>query len=218
LRNKYPEKTKEQILSVSAKLFLEKGYDKTSIQDIIDALGMSKGAIYHHFKSKEEILDGVMELRSKSAIEIFNDSINNTKAGNAREKLITILESTVADEGVHTMDNVLRSQIKNPQLIVTSIKDSILSSAPKIAAIMLEGKEDGSITADYIDECAEIFMLLLNIWINPVIFDRRLSEIVSRLKTLQQIMKQLGADVVSDKLIQRVAEVYSKYLSKGGCK
>lgn len=218
MRNKYPEKTKEQILSVSAKLFLEKGYDKTSIQDIIDALGMSKGAIYHHFKSKEEILDGVMELRSKSAIEIFNDSINNIKAGNAREKLITILESTVADEGVHTMDNVLRSQIKNPQLIVTSIKDSILFSAPKIAAIMLEGKKDGSITADYIDECAEIFMLLLNIWINPVIFDRRLSEIVSRLKTLQQIMKQLGADVVSDKFIQRVAEVYSKYLSKGGCK
>ena len=34
-----------------------KGYDHTTIQDIVDALGMSKGAVYHHFKSKEDILD-----------------------------------------------------------------------------------------------------------------------------------------------------------------
>ncbi|HWI49607.1 MAG TPA: helix-turn-helix domain-containing protein, partial [Rummeliibacillus sp.] len=60
-RNKYPKQTLEQILFVSTKLFEEKGYEKTSIQDIIDGLGMSKGAIYHHFKSKEDILNAVMD-------------------------------------------------------------------------------------------------------------------------------------------------------------
>ena len=49
-RNKYPEQTVEKILEVSLKLFSEKGYEKTTMQDIVNALGMSKGAIYHHFK------------------------------------------------------------------------------------------------------------------------------------------------------------------------
>lgn len=55
-RNKHPEQTVQKILDVSLKLFGEKGYEKTTIQDIVDALGMSKGAIYHHFKSKDDII------------------------------------------------------------------------------------------------------------------------------------------------------------------
>ena len=52
-RNKYPEMTVEKILDTAQQLFLEKGYDNTTIQDIVDHLGgLSKGAVYHHFKSK----------------------------------------------------------------------------------------------------------------------------------------------------------------------
>ena len=59
-RNKYPEITVDKILDVSQRLFLEKGYDNTTIQDIVDELdGLTKGAIYHHFKSKEEIMDAL---------------------------------------------------------------------------------------------------------------------------------------------------------------
>lgn len=48
-RNKYPEETVNLILDVSQRLFIEKGYDNTTIQDIIDELGgLTKGAIYHH--------------------------------------------------------------------------------------------------------------------------------------------------------------------------
>lgn len=61
-RNKYPEVTVDKILDVSQRLFLEKGYDHTTIQDIVNELGgLSKGAIYHHFKSKEEIMDALGE-------------------------------------------------------------------------------------------------------------------------------------------------------------
>ena len=54
-RNKYPEQTVEKILDAAAALFAEKGYQSTTLQDIIDATGLSKGAVYHHFRSKEEI-------------------------------------------------------------------------------------------------------------------------------------------------------------------
>ena len=56
-RNKYPEITVEKILEAAQRLFLEKGYENTTIQDIVDELGgLTKGAIYHHFKSKEDII------------------------------------------------------------------------------------------------------------------------------------------------------------------
>ena len=59
-RNKYPEITEKRILDAALKLFMEKGYEQTTIQDIVNELGdLSKGAVYHHFKSKEDIVDAV---------------------------------------------------------------------------------------------------------------------------------------------------------------
>ena len=60
-RNKYPEQTLEKILNVAQRLFLEKGFDQTTIQDIVDGLeGMTRGAVYHHFKSKDEIIEALI--------------------------------------------------------------------------------------------------------------------------------------------------------------
>lgn len=59
-RNKNPKETVNRILDTAYRLFMEKGYEYTSIQEIINHLGgLSKGAIYHHFKSKEDILIAV---------------------------------------------------------------------------------------------------------------------------------------------------------------
>ena len=50
-RNKCPEETVQLILDTAARLFMEKGYDGTSLQDILEETHLSKGAIYHHFNS-----------------------------------------------------------------------------------------------------------------------------------------------------------------------
>ena len=61
-RNKHPEETVNLILDTAFDLFMEKGYEHTSIQDLLNNLGgLSKGAIYHHFKSKEDILEAVTD-------------------------------------------------------------------------------------------------------------------------------------------------------------
>ena len=54
-RNKYPEETVEKILDVSLKLFLEKGYENTTVLDIVDHLGgLTRGAFYHHSNRKKK--------------------------------------------------------------------------------------------------------------------------------------------------------------------
>ena len=61
-RNKYPEETVQKILDAALKLFSEKGYEETTVLDIIDNMGgMTRGAFYHHFKSKEEVLNALKD-------------------------------------------------------------------------------------------------------------------------------------------------------------
>ena len=54
-------KTKRQIFETSMKLFAEKGYDATSIEEITSVVGVAKGTLYYHFSSKEEIFNFLVE-------------------------------------------------------------------------------------------------------------------------------------------------------------
>jgi len=55
-----PTSSRQEILRASARLFRERGYDATSMNDISAALKLSKGGLYHHFRSKDEILFHIM--------------------------------------------------------------------------------------------------------------------------------------------------------------
>ena len=55
------KRSKDQIIQVALSLFSNKGYNETTMADLVEATGLSKGAVYHHFKSKEEILQLLME-------------------------------------------------------------------------------------------------------------------------------------------------------------
>ena len=69
-RNKYPEETVAKILDAALELFCAQGYEGTSIQDIVDRLdGMTKGAVYHHFKSKEEIFNAAFDRAMAPIVE-----------------------------------------------------------------------------------------------------------------------------------------------------
>jgi AcrR family transcriptional regulator len=53
--------TRERILAVATELFATKGYDATAIPEVLAATGLSRGALYHHFASKEELFTAVLE-------------------------------------------------------------------------------------------------------------------------------------------------------------
>ncbi|MEP2783560.1 MAG: TetR/AcrR family transcriptional regulator [Pseudoruegeria sp.] len=59
--NMKPEDRRNQLLDVAQYLFFTKGYDDTTMADILAAAGISKGGFYHHFKSKDELLFGVLD-------------------------------------------------------------------------------------------------------------------------------------------------------------
>ena len=76
------QSTIDDILSVSAKLFLEKGFDKTSMNDIATTAGISKGAIYHHFQSKDAIIKAVTEKKAQVIKETMNNWLSEMNSLN----------------------------------------------------------------------------------------------------------------------------------------
>ena len=65
---KSAEERKNEILDVAEQLFAEKGFDHASTNDIIMKIGIARGTLYHHFRSKEEILDALVERMTRDSV------------------------------------------------------------------------------------------------------------------------------------------------------
>ncbi len=203
-RNKYPEQTVEKILGVSTRLFLEKGYDNTSVQDIINELeGLSKGAIYHHFKSKEDIFDAVATKLGESNGQYFLDMKNNTTLSGA-EKLKQVLVLNIFSEASATLIDIVPNLLDNPKFLATQLKTSIDEVVPNfVFPIIEQGVNDGSIACDKPYELAELITILLNTWLNPVIFGGDKSKIANKCKMMNDLTAQYNFTLFDDEFIEK---------------
>ena len=207
-RNKYPEQTKESILETATQLFMQKGYEQTNIQDILDVTKLSKGGLYHHFKSKDEILEAVMQKRVQYVNGKFHDIIQNTKGENAKDKLKKILYKLGTDTETQALDKALTTHI-NPYFVVSGLQNCMAEDAPIICRLIDEGIKDGSLQTTKPALCSEVFLILLNYWANPILFGRNYSETKERLNYLKFVMCQLGVDVIDDSLVENMLKAYA---------
>lgn len=209
-RKNNPKQTRENIVSVSTKLFIEKGYDGTSMQDIINALGMSKGAIFYHFKSKEEIFNAAMESQFSQVTDEVNKWILEMNGLTASEKLKGLIKRNLTDETVNDSSNIIASATGSSQIILASIQNSIRKLSPIITNIIKEGIEDGSVKTEFPNECADVFLLLLNFWCDTDVFPGDMDVLIKRFRFLQHLMKQLGLDIIEDEIIEAVKGFYQR--------
>ena len=211
-RNKHPEETINRILDVAFRLFMEKGYDRTSIQDIIDHLGgRRKGAIYHHFKSKEDILMAVMERITAGSNHMFL-LVQDRSDLNGREKLKTIFKESVSQPVQNDIFTVAPDFDHNPRFLSMLLHDTIEEAAPNyILPIIQEGIADGSIQTDYPKELAELVLLVANIWMNPMIFHNTEEEVCRKFMVFSQMLQGFGLDIVDQDILDRIRELTSIY-------
>ena len=211
-RNKHPEETVNLILDVAYRLFMEKGYEHTSIQDIIDHLGgLSKGAIYHHFKSKEEIFYAVtdkMTAESNQILEVVRDRTDL----NGKEKLKTMFRESLKRSVQDDIFTVAPSFYNNPRLLSSLLHETIEVSAPEyIEPIIRQGVEDGSIVTEHPRQLAELISLMAKLWMNPMVFDDSVEVTYHKFKVLDQVLKGLGLDIVDEEMLLRMQELTAVY-------
>ena len=211
-RNKNPEETMHLIVDTAYRLFMEQGYEHTSIQDIIDQLGgLSKGAIYHHFKSKEDILIAVIDKMTAESNQLLAD-IRDRVDLNGREKLKAIFKYSINRPVQNEIFAVAPNFKNNSKLLFGILSDTVDEVAPHyILPILRQGMADGSIQAEYPEQLAELIILVANVWTNPMIFGGSVEESCRRFRVFDQMMRGFGLDIIDEEMFKRLKELTEIY-------
>ena len=201
-RNKYPEETVNLILNTAARLFIEKGFDRTSLQDIIDETKLSKGAIYHHFTSKEDIFDKICQRIGAENSERLA-AVRDDKSLNGLEKLRQTFRSSMLHPNQERIAEIIPCLLDNPRLLAIHIRMQFDNVAPNfIAPIIREGIADGSIKAENPDQLAEAIMILSDVWLNPAVRPVSKEDTRRRCEVFRSITQAMGLDFFDDDVIR----------------
>ena len=155
---KEAEERRNEILDVAEKLFIEKGFDAASTNDILAVIGIARGTLYYHFKSKEEILDAIIERIVDRTVGKAKD-IASDKSIPTLKRLTMALMALNLDDGnssfvideIHKPQNALMHQ-KSQEMIALKVN-------PIITGIVKDGIKEGLFNTDYPEEAVEMAML-----------------------------------------------------------
>ncbi|WP_348922681.1 TetR/AcrR family transcriptional regulator [Enterococcus rotai] len=197
------EATVQDILDAATRLFVEKGYEKTTIQDIVNALdGLSRGAIYHHFRSKEEIIDGVVRRRIPDSKYI--ELISQRTDLNGLEKMQHLLLETLFNKEVGDSYQLAYSLFDNPKFFMLYIMNSNEVLSPQIEEYIKEGNADGSLNVAYPKQIAEMIVLLLGTWFIVALFPNTIETFWDKLYAAKYMFDGIKVDLLSDEIIEKI--------------
>ena len=209
-RNKYPEVTVERILDAAHRLFLEKGYDNTTIQDIVDELGgLTKGAVYHHFTSKEEIMDAVGD-RMFFANNPF-EAVKKRSDLSGLEKLREVIRLNNADEQRTELTLQSVPVAKNPRLLAEMLISNRKVLTPCFRELIDEGLADGSICTEYPREISELLPMLTSLWLLPSIYPASKAEQRRKFDFIFAMLDKFGIPLYDESMRETVDRFFEKW-------
>ena len=202
-RNRNPYETRKKILEVSKDLFLKKGFDNTSIQDIINGLGgLTKGVIYHHFESKQEILQSIIKENNQ---EILN---YNWRGDTGLEKIQNSLMDAFSNFEQQRLVYSASIKLRSPRLLGEQYLSLFSDFLPEIRGIVYEGVKDESIKTEYPEELADLIVLTLNIWIGFQISVYSVEELKRKMKFIKLSFDGLGVHLISDEMMGVIFQLF----------
>ena len=208
-RNKYPEVTVERILDVSQRLFLEKGYENTTIQDIVDELGgLTKGAVYHHFKSKEEIMDAVGD-RMFFSNNPF-EAVRGRTDLNGLQKLREAVRLNQSDQERVRLTAQSIPIAKSPRLLQEMIVSNRKVLTPYFLELIEEGNRDGSMHTNSPREIAELLPLLTSLWLLPSVFPASREQMKRKFLFLGEMLEKMGVPLMDDSIRALVDDFFDQ--------
>ncbi len=193
-RNAHPELTQERIIKAATELFTRQGYDKTSMQDIINATGgLSKGAVYHHYQSKEDLFDAVANRLMNTVSETTSKAHARSKQGTALKQLQSLFSPERARKRLEAADLMFRefNPKANPKMIGMEFT-ALVDERVDFVDLIKQGNQDGSMHVDHVEQTAEIFRLLANMWLLPFFRRGTQAELRTRAACFFSILQGLG--------------------------
>src|SRR5438876_3028596 len=158
---KHPELRREELLNHAQALFLTHGYDKASLNDVIAAAGISKGAFYHYFPSKEALLEALAERFAKQALSGVQDILADPALDPLGRLNALLAKSRQAKIETAAEAWALFDTLFRPENLVLFHRINLAASAsfsPLLVEIIRQGVEEGTFRTFDPEGVADIVM------------------------------------------------------------
>lgn len=157
---KDPEIRKNEILDAAEELFTLKGFDGTSTNDILERVGIARGTLYYHFKSKEDIMDALIERINARVLSAAKEAASDKSVPVPERLLRTVAALKISEQNTTVMEHIHRPQ---NALMHQKIQKTMLKSIPPILTeIIRDGIKDGLLNTPFPYECMEMVFTYLN--------------------------------------------------------
>lgn len=206
------QKTKQDILETAMRLFAEKGLENVKVEDVVKEVGVTRGAFYHYFKSREELIAGVM-------YKSFEENDDNPYLLAYKQKGLNALEKLrfAAKLSLHShldTSESMKVQIKklsnDPIVFKNEIVFQVTVMATYIEKLLIEGNKDGSMNVVFPKQASQTIAFIVATWLSPYAFEVSYEEYVDKVLFLEQLSTSLGVPVMDE-------EMKEIYLTIGRC-
>lgn len=204
--SKDPEERRKEILDRAEMLFSTKGYSKTTVNDILQMVGIAKGTFYYYFKSKEEVMDAIVMRFIDVGVEAA-EVVASDKNLKAPEKIFRILMAQNPDTSRKEQMIEQLHQANNAEMHQKSLVETILHLTPILTEVVEQGIKEGSFTTPYPKEVVEVLLASSQFMFDTGIFQWQPQEIIQKAKAFAYITETaLGAEKGSFSYITKIFE------------
>lgn len=185
---KKAEERRYEIVQCACDIFLEKGYEKTTMKHVMDELQIAKGTIYHYFRSKEELLDAVIDTIAETHYDNLK-SVFEKAEGNGLEKLITLASAN--QDSSH--DEALLTELHKPGnagMHTRLLAKMITVQAQLYSKAIEQGCKEGIFSTNHPLESAEFILSAISFITDTGIYSWSEEELTRRINSLPKLVEQ----------------------------
>ncbi len=186
---KKPEVRRQEIVAAATELFLSREYEKTTMNDVMKALDIAKGTIYHYFPSKEKLLEAVVEHLAEGYVELRKSNIKSTP-GSALVKIQTLFSNDHQSETEQEAIEHLHKQ-GNVKLHTRLLAVLVGKLAPVFGGLIEQGCEEGLFETEHPQEVAELLIAGIQFLTDDGVFPWKEDVIHRRMKAFPPIIEVL---------------------------
>lgn len=164
------EKRKQELLKIAYDMFITRGYENTSVDEIIEKAQIAKGTYYHYFRSKEQMLEDVIEMMIESEAGMARQIIGMDIP--VPQKIVGIIASVKPAEAEQPIEDALF----HPEnvLMHNKVRKKLIDVlTPLLSEVVEEGVEKGIFECDNIPERVRMLLVISNATFNESAFSER---------------------------------------------
>ena len=164
------EKRKKELLKIAYDMFLTQGYENTSVDEIIEKAQIAKGTYYYYFKSKEQMLEEVIDMMIDSESEMARQIIGMDIS--SPQKIVGIIASIKPTEA----EQPIKDTLFQPESVLMhhKVRQKLINVlTPLLSEVIKEGVEEGIFECDNIPERVKMLLIISDSTFNEGTFSEQ---------------------------------------------